>query len=125
MPHALIPDGFTLKKVTKSEERAVNNKRRHDNIQSLIENPATIPVLATSAGVILGGVLLDKFIELLQEAGGNISDSGLLEKIKQQAIDSAGFIAPDRLISGAAALPSKSVDALVKSLLRLSQVGRV
>jgi len=125
MPHALIPDGFTLKKVTKSEERAVNNKRRHDNVQTLLENPATIPVLATSAGVIIGGVLLDKFIELLQEAGGNISDAGLLEKIKQQAIDSAGFIAPDKLISGAAALPSKSVDALVKSLLRLSQAGRV
>ena len=36
MPHALIPDGFTLKKVTKSEERAVNNKRRHDNVQTLL-----------------------------------------------------------------------------------------
>jgi hypothetical protein len=39
MPFALIPDGFSLKKVTKLQEKAVNDKRRHDNVVAFINNP--------------------------------------------------------------------------------------
>ena len=39
MPFALIPDGFSLKKVTKLQEKAVKDKRRHDNVIAFINNP--------------------------------------------------------------------------------------
>ena len=39
MPFALIPDGFTLKKVTKLQQQAIKDKRRHDNVIAFINNP--------------------------------------------------------------------------------------
>ena len=42
MPYALIPEGFTLKKVTKTQEKAVKDKRRHDDLLALINNPEII-----------------------------------------------------------------------------------
>ena len=39
MPYALIPDGYSLKKVTKLQKQAVTDKRRHDNVVAFIENP--------------------------------------------------------------------------------------
>jgi len=97
MPHALIPDGFTLKKVTKSEERAVNNKRRHDNVQALIENPATIPVVATSVGLLVGGVLVDRIINFLIDEGVKI-EKDVSDKTKKSVIDAAFAITPQNLI---------------------------
>ena len=97
MPHALIPDGFTLKKVTKSEERAVNNKRRHDNVQTLLENPATIPVVASSIGLLAGGVLVDRIIDYLKEEGANI-DPSLSERTKNAIVSAAFAITPQNII---------------------------
>ena len=42
MPYTLIPDGFTLKKVTKQQQDAVNRHRRHENVEALINNPEII-----------------------------------------------------------------------------------
>ena len=42
MPFALIPDGYSLKKVTKLQEKAVNDKRRHDNVVTILNNPEII-----------------------------------------------------------------------------------
>ena len=42
MPYALIPEGFTLKKVTKQQQDAVNRHRRHENVEALINNPEII-----------------------------------------------------------------------------------
>jgi len=39
MPYALIPDGFTLKKVTTAQEKALKDKRRHDNVTTFLNNP--------------------------------------------------------------------------------------
>ena len=49
MPFALIPDGFTLTKVTKAQEKAVSDKRRHDDVLAILNNDST-PLLI--AGVI-------------------------------------------------------------------------
>jgi hypothetical protein len=35
MPFALIPDGFTIQKVTAAQERAVKSKRRQDDLIAL------------------------------------------------------------------------------------------
>jgi hypothetical protein len=42
MPYALIPDGYSLKKVTKLEKQAVDSKRRHDNVVTVLNNPEII-----------------------------------------------------------------------------------
>ena len=51
MPYALIPDGFTLKKVTKAQEEAVKAHRRHEDLVALLGNEK-VPLL------IAGGVVL-------------------------------------------------------------------
>jgi len=58
MPFALIPDGYSLKKVTKLQKQAVSEKRRHEDITLLIKNPETIAVIAG----IVTGAYLTKFL---------------------------------------------------------------
>ena len=57
MPYALIPEGFTLKKVTKAQEKAVKDKRRHDDVIAILNNPETITLIA---GIISGGLLIQQ-----------------------------------------------------------------
>ena len=42
MPFALIPDGFSLKKVTTLQQQAVKDKRRHDNVVTVLNNPEIV-----------------------------------------------------------------------------------
>ena len=51
MPYALIPDGYSLKKVTKLQQKALADKRRHDNVMAFINNPNT-PTLIGGAGLL-------------------------------------------------------------------------
>jgi uncharacterized membrane protein len=64
MAYALIPDGYSLKKVTKLEEAAVNSKRRHDDIVALLENSNT--------PLVVGGLITAFFA--VKTAGNIISD---------------------------------------------------
>ena len=54
MPYALIPDGYSLKKVTKLQKQAVNEKRRHDDVVAFLENPTT-PFLV--GGALFTGII--------------------------------------------------------------------
>ena len=66
MPYALIPDGYTLKKVTEAQKKAVNDKRRHDDVLALLNNEATLQVVLGGIVAIVSGFLLDKFIEEIE-----------------------------------------------------------
>jgi len=55
MPYALIPDGYSLKKVTEAQKKAVNDKRRHDDVLAILNNPETITLIA---GIVSGGLLI-------------------------------------------------------------------
>ena len=74
MPFALIPDGYSLKKVTKLQQKAVSDKRRHDNVMKLLENPTTLPTLATLIGGALVAKAVDDTLESLVDQGINIVD---------------------------------------------------
>ena len=74
MPFALIPDGFSLKKVTKLQLKALSDKRRHDNVMKLLENPTTLPTLATLIGGALVAKAVDDTLESLVDQGINIVD---------------------------------------------------
>jgi len=42
MPYALIPDGYSLEKVTKAQEQALKDKRRHDDVVTVLNNPEIV-----------------------------------------------------------------------------------
>ena len=65
MPYALIPEGFTLKKVTKAQEKAVSDKRRHDDVVALLNNESTFPIIVSGVVALIGGGLLTNFIKEL------------------------------------------------------------
>ena len=69
MSYALIPDGFSLKKVTKSQKEAVDAKRRHDDVVAVLTNPNT-PIVIGSAIATYFGVRLGKDIVTDLEAKG-------------------------------------------------------
>ena len=68
MPYALIPDGYSLKKVTKLQKEAVNAKRRHDDFVAFLGNPNT--------PIVLGGFIAS-YLAILK---GEEITSGLLDK---------------------------------------------
>ena len=73
MSYALIPDGYSLKKVTKAQKQALNDKRRHDNVVALINNPEIIKQVIV---VITGYLALKEandLYEYLAEQGINIT----------------------------------------------------
>ena len=74
MPFALIPDGYSLKKVTKLQKQAVSDKRRHDNVMELLKNPSTLPTIATIIGGALIAKAVDDTLEGLVDQGINIVD---------------------------------------------------
>jgi len=72
MPYALVPDGYTLKKVTKAQEQAVKAKRRHDNVQAFIENENT-PFLVGAGALAVSLPLLINLLLQAQEEALNIT----------------------------------------------------
>ena len=60
MPYALIPDGYTLKKVTKAQKDAVNELKRHDDVLAILNNPEIITIVAGIAtGALFAKALTD------------------------------------------------------------------
>ena len=86
MPYALIPEGFTLKKVTKAQEEAVKDLRRHEDFKTFLTNE-TAPVLIGAAMVAtLTPVLITVFLGLLKQQGVTVDDA-------QKAGIEAGLVA--------------------------------
>jgi len=73
LPFALIPDGFKLQKVTKAQERAVNAKRRHDDVVALLNNPETVNSAVTLVLAYLTAKAGKDALEDLKDLGVNIT----------------------------------------------------
>ena len=67
MPYALIPDGYTLKKVTKTQEKAVKDLRRSEYIKELLDNDTTLPLIL---GPVLVPIIALTISELLKDVPG-------------------------------------------------------
>ena len=78
MPFALIPDGFSLKKVTKLQEKAVKDKRRHDDVVALLNNDLAAAAIVTPLVAIASGALstvIAKYVlDKLKEEGVSIPE---------------------------------------------------
>ena len=78
MPFAMIPEGFKLQKVTKAQEKAVKDKRRHDDMVALLNNPTAAtaiiaPIVAIATGA-AGVALVDLIVGLLKKEGATITE---------------------------------------------------
>ena len=79
MAFVLIPDGFTLKKVTKPQQDAVDEyfgrERRKSYLNNLIDNPATITLVVSAiTGVVIAPIIKDLFEEGLTYASDEIAE---------------------------------------------------
>tara|TARA_R100001594_G_scaffold67823_1_gene102113 strand:- start:1505 stop:1867 length:363 start_codon:yes stop_codon:yes gene_type:complete len=74
VPYALIPDGYSLKKVTKLQKEAVNAKRRHDDVVALLNNPNTPLVVGGLVTAFFGVKLAEDIILDLESRLGALSD---------------------------------------------------
>jgi len=81
MPYVMIPDGFSLKKVTRAQKDAVDAKRRHDDVVALLNNPNT-PLVIGSAFATYFGVRLGRDIVTDLEARGVALTDDVKDKIK-------------------------------------------
>ena len=86
MPYALIPEGFTLKKVTKAQQDAIDEyfgrERRSSYLNTLIENPATTTLVG---GALTGGALLALINKFFSE-GGPFTKEEIVEKLNPLAV---------------------------------------
>ena len=86
MPYALIPEGFTLKKVTKAQQDAIDEyfgrERRSSYLNTLIENPATTTLVG---GDLTGGALLALINKYFSE-GGPFTKEEIIEKLNPFAV---------------------------------------
>ena len=78
MPIALVPEGFTLKKVTKAQEKAVKDKRRHDDVVALLNNDLAVTAMVTPLVAIASGglsAIIAKYVlDKLKEEGVSIPE---------------------------------------------------
>ena len=85
MPYALIPDGYSLKKVTKLQKEAVDAKRRHDDIVALLNNPNTPVVVGGAVATFFGVRFASDVIEDLESKGVALTDD-VKQKVRE-AVD--------------------------------------
>jgi len=89
MPYALIPDGYSLKKVTKLQKQAVNDKRRHDDVLAFIANPELMKQIM----IIVAGYLALKeaqdVYEYLAQQGINITEEVKNDYTRKRTIGGA------------------------------------
>ena len=75
MPYALIPDGYTLKSVTKLQKQAITDKRRHDDVIAILENGQTPLVIAGLVTAFLAGRAADNILDDLANAGETVTET--------------------------------------------------
>ena len=89
MPYALIPDGYSLKQVTKLQKEAVDAKRRHDDVVALLNNPNTPVVIGGAVATFFGVRFASDVIDDLESKGVALTDD-----VKQKVRDTIDKVNP-------------------------------
>jgi len=89
MPYALIPDGYSLKKVTKLQKQALNDKRRHDNVVAFINNPELMKQIIITGFAFLAVKEGKEALQDLKDLGVNISQDAEDAYTKKRIIGGA------------------------------------
>ena len=116
MPYALIPDGYSLKKVTKLQKEAVNAKRRHDDFVALLNNPSGPPTIAVGALIVATPIiiqaLLPLILEKLEQLGYQLTDQAKAE-VQEAAIGGSVSIFSTALFKLSPAAPLGALDQIL------------
>jgi len=72
MPYALIPDNYTLEKVTTAQKAAVDKHNRHENVNTFLDNQNT-PLLLGAGGLVFFIPLIIKLFLKFAEDQGDIT----------------------------------------------------
>ncbi len=119
MPYALIPDGYSLKKVTKLQKVAVNEKRRHDDVVALLSNEAAATGAIALGAVLASGSLLALFMQLL---GEEIQlDDKQKKELEKKFLDASILLLPINPLVFAPAAAQGTADRLGKWLFELQK----
>ena len=109
MPYALIPDGYSLEKVTKAQEQALKDKRRHDDVVALLSNDGTPALLGGTALLALTPFIIDTFKSALEVENIILSDE---QKTNLKKAFEIGLISNP--VTGTLVLGKKAVEFLEK-----------
>jgi len=89
MPYALIPDGYSLKKVTKLQKQAVNDKRRHDDVLAFLNNPELMKQIMIIIASYIALKEAQDVYDYLAKQGVNISQEVKDEYTKKRTVSGA------------------------------------
>ena len=113
MPFALIPDGYSLKKVTKLQKEAVDAKRRHDDVVALLNNPSTPIIVGGAVATFFGVQLASNIIAKVEETAGNLTDAA------KQAIREATQVSISLpTVTGPSGLPFQPQDVDIADIFK-------
>jgi len=115
--YALIPDGYSLKKVTKLQEQAVNAKRRHDDVVALLENENTPLVFGGLIAGFLAARTAASIIDDLEAQGMALTDQA-----KEAITDAVAKVEKELISDPANWLESKITGAQAR-LRELEGIG--
>lgn len=118
MPYALIPDGYSLKKVTKLQKQAVNDKRRHDDVLAVLSNEAAATGAIALGAVLASGTLLALLLGELDKVGISESDKA---KVEKAFLDASILALPINPLVFAPAAAKGTADRLGKWLFELQR----
>ena len=113
MPFALIPDGFTLTKVTKAQEKAVSDKRRHDDVVALLNNPSTPIIVGGAVATFFGVQLANNIIAKIEETAGELAAEN-----KQAVREATQATITLPTVTGPSGLPFQPQDIDVADIFR-------
>jgi len=123
MGYALIPDGYSLEKVTKDQKQAVNEKRRHDDVLALLSNENAALGITALGAVLASGTLLALFMRLLKERITlSPEDEAELEKT---FLDASILLLPINPLVFAPAAAKGTADRLSKWIRQLQKSGDI
>jgi len=123
MGYALIPDGYSLEKVTKDQKQAVNEKRRHDDVVALLSNENAALGITALGAVLASGSLLALFMKLLKEKVTLSPEDE--EELKQAFLDASILLLPINPVAFALPAAKGTADRLSEWIKKLQKSGDI
>jgi hypothetical protein len=117
MPYALIPNDYTLEKVTKEQKQAVEEKRSHDDVLTVLANPATSQLVALLGAGLSTAYFLPLFIAALEKKVGTLGDD-----FKSAVNETVNELNPLNIVREKAGL--KSNEELIAELQRKAEAQK-
>jgi hypothetical protein len=94
LSYALIPEGYTLKKVTKAQKDAVNDLKRHEDIKTVLNNPEIIKQIIITGFAYLAVKEGKEALTDLKNLGVSITKDVEDAYTKKRTVKAGDFIAP-------------------------------